>query len=171
MKIKCGDANPKGNVAMLFKGGCGKDLKIEDAYRCTGCGGYFHLDCIFEHFKLEEKHDYAHNALLKIHNYAMKFPASERMKHIIGIAKRGLSKKLKKRRLDIKEKEIEKFRFLGDEKDPWTKKQGIKHGEVYKIEICNRQRGFDAFIHTEKSIIVCPYASQNAFYNNWLKIK
>jgi len=44
MKIKCGDANPEGNIAMFFKGGCGKELDIMEAYRCTGCGGYFHLD-------------------------------------------------------------------------------------------------------------------------------
>ena len=55
--VKCGDANPKGNIALNFKGGCGKDVDIAEAYRCTGCGGHFHLDCIKKHFELEKEHD------------------------------------------------------------------------------------------------------------------
>lgn len=58
MKITCGDANPKGNVALTYKGGCKKELNIKDAYRCTGCGGWFHKECILKHFELEKKHDY-----------------------------------------------------------------------------------------------------------------
>jgi hypothetical protein len=61
--MKCGDANPKGNVALFYKGGCRKELKIEEAYRCTGCGGYFHKDCITKHFELEKKHDYGKEKL------------------------------------------------------------------------------------------------------------
>lgn len=64
--IKCGDANPKGNVAFYYKGACHKDVSLEEAYRCTGCGGRFHLDCIFNHFEQEEGHDVARNALKKI---------------------------------------------------------------------------------------------------------
>lgn len=64
--IKCGDANPKGNIALFYKGGCKKPLKIEEAYRCVGCGGYFHLDCILKHFELEEGHDNARYYLKKI---------------------------------------------------------------------------------------------------------
>lgn len=63
MKIKCGNANPNGNIALFYKGGCKKELKIEDAYRCTGCGGWFHIECILEHFRLEQKHDVGRNNL------------------------------------------------------------------------------------------------------------
>lgn len=68
-KVKCGDANPKGNISLIYKGGCGKELDIKDAYRCTGCGGWFHLNCIFKHFELEEGHDFARNAIKKIRDY------------------------------------------------------------------------------------------------------
>jgi len=57
-KTKCGNANPKGNIALKYKGGCGKELDIKDAYRCVGCGGWFHKDCIIEHFKQEKSHDW-----------------------------------------------------------------------------------------------------------------
>lgn len=66
--VKCGDANPNGNVALNYKGGCGKKLKITEAYRCVGCGGWFHYDCILKHFELEEGHDDARNVLKKIEN-------------------------------------------------------------------------------------------------------
>lgn len=49
----CGEVG--GNVSLLMKGGCGKPVDLEDAYRCTGCGKWFHLDCIFNHF--EQEHD------------------------------------------------------------------------------------------------------------------
>ena len=55
---ECGNANPKGNVAMTYKGGCMKTIDIENAYRCTGCGGWFHKECILKHFKLEKNHDW-----------------------------------------------------------------------------------------------------------------
>lgn len=64
-KVKCGDANPKGNIALKYKGGCGEELNMEDAYRCTGCGGWFHKECILKHFKLERKHDVGRNDLKK----------------------------------------------------------------------------------------------------------
>ena len=72
MKIKCGDANPKGNVSFLYKGGCGKELNIKDAYRCTGCGGWFHKKCILKHFKLEKTHDFGRNSLRKEIIYRIK---------------------------------------------------------------------------------------------------
>ena len=56
--MKCGDANPNGNIALFYKGGCKKELKLKDAYRCVGCGGYFHKDCILEHFRQEKDHDW-----------------------------------------------------------------------------------------------------------------
>lgn len=56
--VECGNANPKGNVALTFKGGCMKKFDIELAYRCTGCHGWFHGDCILKHFQLEESHDW-----------------------------------------------------------------------------------------------------------------
>jgi len=64
-KIRCGNANPKGNIELFYKGACKKELEIEDAYRCTGCGGWFHKDCILEHFKLEKKHDVGRNEEIK----------------------------------------------------------------------------------------------------------
>lgn len=62
----CGDANPKGNIALYYLGGCRRILRLKDSYRCVGCGGRFHLDCILKHFELEEGHDNARNALRKI---------------------------------------------------------------------------------------------------------
>jgi len=64
--VKCGDANPKGNVMLTYKGGCTKELDVTEAYRCVGCGGWFHLDCILKHFQLEEGHDISRTALKKI---------------------------------------------------------------------------------------------------------
>lgn len=58
MIVRCGDANPKGNIYMTFKGGCERNLNIADAYRCTGCGGWFHKDCILKHFEEEKSHDW-----------------------------------------------------------------------------------------------------------------
>lgn len=62
----CGDANPNGNVQFTYRGGCRKQLCIVESYRCTGCGGRFHRDCIFNHFQQELKHSRAHNALRRI---------------------------------------------------------------------------------------------------------
>jgi hypothetical protein len=56
--VKCGDANPKGNISLIYKGGCGEILPMHAAYRCTGCGGWFHINCIFKHFKLEKECDW-----------------------------------------------------------------------------------------------------------------
>lgn len=64
--VTCGDANPTGNVALSYKGGCMKKLDIHDAYRCTGCSGWFHLDCILRHFKLESEHDIGREAQRKL---------------------------------------------------------------------------------------------------------
>jgi hypothetical protein len=66
IKVKCGDANPKGNIQFTYKGGCDKELDIREAYRCVGCSGWFHLDCILKHFELEKDHDVARNAIYKI---------------------------------------------------------------------------------------------------------
>jgi len=66
-KVICGNANPKGNIEITYKGGCRKELNIKEAYRCVGCGGWFHLDCILKHFELEAGHDVARNALKSIH--------------------------------------------------------------------------------------------------------
>ena len=57
-EVECGNANLKGNVALTYKGGCGKKLNIKDAYRCGGCGGWFHKECMYKHFELEKEHDY-----------------------------------------------------------------------------------------------------------------
>lgn len=66
IKVKCGDANPNNNVKLVYKGGCDKELDITEAYRCVGCGGWFHLDCILKHFELERDHDFARNAIGEI---------------------------------------------------------------------------------------------------------
>jgi hypothetical protein len=102
MKVRCGDANPNGNVWFLFKGGCGKDLDIKDAYRCTGCGGFFHLDCIFKHFELEEGHDYARNALAKIKTFVLEstMHIKERRK-IQSLIREGLDRKPESRRIKL----------------------------------------------------------------------
>lgn len=55
---KCGDANPNGNVALFRKGACKKKVTLEEGYRCTGCDSLFHKDCIINHFKQEESHDW-----------------------------------------------------------------------------------------------------------------
>lgn len=55
-KLLCGNASD--NLYLTFKGGCRGLLELQDCYRCTGCGGRFHKDCILEHFKLEESHDW-----------------------------------------------------------------------------------------------------------------
>lgn len=65
MKIICGDANPNGNINLTYKGGCRKSLNIKDAYRCVGCGGWFHKDCIIKHFELEKADDIGRNNLKK----------------------------------------------------------------------------------------------------------
>lgn len=62
-KVKCGDANPRGNVMMTYRGGCRGELEIEDAYRCTGCGGWFHKECIIKHFEMEKAHDFGKQKL------------------------------------------------------------------------------------------------------------
>lgn len=54
---------------MTYKGGCQKELDIKDAYRCTGCGGWFHLECILKHFELEKDHDVSRYNLKKIKDY------------------------------------------------------------------------------------------------------
>lgn len=54
--IKCGNAGD--NVVLTFKGGCSHELTYEDAYRCTGCDGRFHKNCIIRHFELEKDHDW-----------------------------------------------------------------------------------------------------------------
>ena len=65
----CGDANPGGNISFYFKGGCKKAIPLKDAFRCTGCGGWFHHQCIFEHFESEEGHSRAHFALRQIKDF------------------------------------------------------------------------------------------------------
>ncbi len=64
--MKCGDANPNGNISLFYKGGCKQNDKLENMYRCVGCGGWFHYKCILKHFELEEGHDNARNALKKL---------------------------------------------------------------------------------------------------------
>jgi len=107
MKVICGDANPHGNIAMTSKGGCGKELDIRDAYRCTGCGVFFHLDCIYNHFEEEEGHDVARNALKKIKQvaeYASDYDMSRTLKvSLKKIAVEGLDRQKDNRRMKLKD--------------------------------------------------------------------
>lgn len=64
--VTCGDANPNGNITFRFRGSCGGTVSLEDAYRCTGCGGRFHRACIFKHFEQEKGCSVAHKALADI---------------------------------------------------------------------------------------------------------
>lgn len=84
--VTCGDANPKGNIAFYYKGSCGLQLSIKDAYRCTGCGGWFHRDCIFKHFEEEKDHSIVHNCLKEIE----KISNDEGILHL---CKKGLERK------------------------------------------------------------------------------
>lgn len=54
----CGEANKGGNVQLTYRGGCGEVVILDDAYRCGGCGGWFHKDCMYKHFELERNCDY-----------------------------------------------------------------------------------------------------------------
>lgn len=62
----CGDANKGGDIALWFRGACKESIELEKSFRCTGCGGWFHFDCIFDHFEQERDHSIAHNALRRI---------------------------------------------------------------------------------------------------------
>lgn len=63
--IRCGDANSDGNIELFYKGGCKKNIDKLKAYRCVGCGGWFHKKCILKHFELEKEHDIGRNNLKK----------------------------------------------------------------------------------------------------------
>ncbi len=104
MKIKCGDANPHRNIAMTSKGGCGKKLDILDAYRCTGCGVYFHLDCIYKHFEEEENHDVARNALKRIYDFTLETSEVDikNRRLLQKIVKDGLDRQRENRRVAMK---------------------------------------------------------------------
>ena len=64
MDKECGQAG--GNISLLMKGACGKQVDLEESYRCIGCGKWFHLECIYKHFKEEEGQDQARFYLKKI---------------------------------------------------------------------------------------------------------
>lgn len=89
MIVKCGDANPKGNIALYYKGGCRGKLELKDAYRCASCGGWFHLDCLLNHFEEEKGHDNARYYLKKILE-------TSKENTIKNFAKKGLEKQNKK---------------------------------------------------------------------------
>lgn len=90
---RCGDANPNGGIEFNFSGACKKDIPLKDAYRCTGCGGWFHRDCIFEHFEREKNHGTAHNALARIRDIAKSDPY-EPVGDILHICEEGLNRTL-----------------------------------------------------------------------------
>lgn len=95
--IRCGDANPNGNVSLSFKGGCGKEVDFDDMYRCTGCGGRFHRECIFDHFEFEEGHSVAHRSLHKIREKVKRDMRHCHMKEAILIfCRQGLSRERQK---------------------------------------------------------------------------
>jgi len=90
--VRCGDANPNGNISFYFKGSCKKELPMQDAFRCTGCGGWFHRECIFEHFESEEGHSKAHNALRKIKQYIGKTMTTMEVSPIKKLCNEGLDR-------------------------------------------------------------------------------
>ena len=93
MKIKCGDANLKGNIQLTYKGGCRNELDIKDAYRCVGCGGcggWFHYDCILKHFELEKGHDNARYALGELKKWFSINPKYRTKKRLLEIIEKGL---------------------------------------------------------------------------------
>lgn len=59
-----------GDIHLMVKGGCAKPVELEKAYRCVGCGQWFHLDCLYNHFEQEEGNDNARFHLKKILDYA-----------------------------------------------------------------------------------------------------
>ena len=63
-KKECGQAGI--GISLIMKGGCGKEVEMEKAFRCIGCGKWFHLECIYKHFELEEGQDNARYYLKKI---------------------------------------------------------------------------------------------------------
>lgn len=65
MVKKCGDAG-----LLKMKGACGEEVSLEEAFRCIGCGKWFHLDCIWDHFEQEEGQDRARFYLKKIQERA-----------------------------------------------------------------------------------------------------
>ncbi len=105
MKVICGDANPGGNIAMTSKGGCGKELELIDAYRCTGCGVHFHLDCIYKHFEEEENHDVARNMLRTIYDTTLESSEIKigARRLIQKLCKQGLSRQKKNRRASLRQ--------------------------------------------------------------------
>lgn len=65
---KCGVMG--GNVYLKYKGGCEENDDIKNMYRCGGCGGWFHKDCLYKHFNLERRHDYgAYEAVKEFARY------------------------------------------------------------------------------------------------------
>lgn len=93
IKVTCGDANTNGNIAFTYKGGCRGELDITEAYRCVGCGGWFHLDCILKHFELEEGHDNARCSLKGIKDIAeININSGEVFKTIHSLCEKGLEK-------------------------------------------------------------------------------
>lgn len=99
MKVTCGDANPTGNIALFYKGGCGKQLDVRESYRCTGCGGWFHHDCILKHFEEEEGHDVARNSLKRIKESVGSKNILITPERIVEICEEGLAKPTPKTKL------------------------------------------------------------------------
>lgn len=62
------------------------------------------------------------------------------------------------------------FVFIGDDKDPMTKKWGLRKGYFYRLNFSTfpPQKSFTVFIYTPNcGIIPCPYSSVEAFKENW----
>lgn len=86
-KIKqCGNAAE--GISLLMAGACGKEVKLEEAYRCTGCGKWFHFDCMFNHFELDK--GTAHNSLCEIKKLLKENTFDK--KEIIKLCNKGLKR-------------------------------------------------------------------------------
>ncbi len=60
-----------------------------------------------------------------------------------------------------------KYKFMGNENDPLTKKWGIKKGNVYTIYFSQMLPYPIITINTGKKMHLCPYASKKVFNDNW----
>lgn len=67
-----------------------------------------------------------------------------------------------------------KYKFIGNENDPLTKKWGLKEGSVYEIDFPGAysymNKSLPTRIHAPIGLVICPYSSVKSFKRNWEKI-
>lgn len=64
---------------------------------------------------------------------------------------------------------VNKYRFVGNDKEAKAIKWGLKTGEVYEIATERDEYNRKVYlVHTPKAgVVQVPYASTNAFTRNW----